>query len=210
MKPRPIFHITHVKNLPKIIEAGGLLCDRLMTGTLESEVMIGFRNIKRRRLEECRVSCHPGTMVGDYVPFYFCPRSVMLYVISRRNADLEYRGGQREIIHLVSDVSRAATVAEGRPVAFSDGNAGAFYTSYSSDLDRLEQFVDWTAVAATDWRDPAVKERKQAEFLVHESFPWTGIHRVGVYDVAMLERVRRIMGRSTHKPEVSVRGGWYY
>ncbi len=36
--------------------------------------------IKRRRVEELEVDCHPGTKVGDYVPFYFCPRSVMLFV----------------------------------------------------------------------------------------------------------------------------------
>ncbi len=48
---------------------------------------------RRRRLP---VPCHPGTWVGDYVPFYFCPRSVMLYVISRKNhPSLTYRGGQR-------------------------------------------------------------------------------------------------------------------
>jgi hypothetical protein len=57
--------------------------------------------IKRRRVEELEVSCHPGTKVGDYVPFYFCPRSVMLYVIHRANhPDLSYRGGQEPIVHL--------------------------------------------------------------------------------------------------------------
>jgi hypothetical protein len=38
-------------------------------------------SIKRRRIEQLAVSCHPGTRVGDYVPFYFCPRSIMLFVI---------------------------------------------------------------------------------------------------------------------------------
>jgi hypothetical protein len=57
---------------------------------------------RRKRLP---VSCHPGTCVGDYVPFYFCPRSVMLYVISRRNhSSLTYRGGQAPIVHLETDL----------------------------------------------------------------------------------------------------------
>ncbi len=38
--------------------------------------------IKRRRLFEIDVQCHPDTMVGDYVPFYFCPRSIMLFINS--------------------------------------------------------------------------------------------------------------------------------
>lgn len=39
--------------------------------------------IKRRRLEEIPVDCCSGRMVGEFVPFYFCPRSVMLFVIHK-------------------------------------------------------------------------------------------------------------------------------
>jgi hypothetical protein len=47
------------------------------------------------------VKCHPGTCVGEYVPFYFCPRSVMLYVINKGNhLDLQFRDGQSGIVHL--------------------------------------------------------------------------------------------------------------
>ena len=61
--------------------------------------------IKRRRLEDLEVYCHPGTKVGDYVPFYFCPRSVMLFVIHRANhPELTYREGQGPIVHLEADL----------------------------------------------------------------------------------------------------------
>jgi hypothetical protein len=36
--------------------------------------------IKQRRLA-LPVTCHPDDHVGDHVPFYFCPRSIMLFVI---------------------------------------------------------------------------------------------------------------------------------
>jgi hypothetical protein len=36
-----------------------------------------MNEIKRRRLEELEVHCYPGTRVGQYVPFYFCPGSVI-------------------------------------------------------------------------------------------------------------------------------------
>ena len=55
---------------------------------------IGIARIKQRR-RGLEVVARPGTMVGDYVPFYFCFRSVMLYVIHRgNNPDLTYCGGQ--------------------------------------------------------------------------------------------------------------------
>ncbi len=54
------------------------------------------------------VKCHPGTKVGEYVPFYFCPRSVMLYILYMGNhPELGYRGGQAPIVHL--SASRYAT-----------------------------------------------------------------------------------------------------
>ncbi|AWP22429.1 hypothetical protein C4901_02935 [Acidiferrobacter sp. SPIII_3] len=31
--------------------------------------------IKQRRLNELRLSSHPDLRLGNFVPFYFCPRS---------------------------------------------------------------------------------------------------------------------------------------
>lgn len=212
MISRPVYHITHVDNLPHIIAAGRLYSDRLMTRMTQTRaaVVIGYDNIKQRRLNENGVGCHPGTMVGDYVPFYFCPRSVMLFVIWKRATGLTYRGGQEEIVHLVSDVALAVQASAGRPWAFSDGNAGTRYTQYCADLDQLDDFVDWNAVAEKYWSDPAVKERKQAEFLVHDFFPWSAFRRIGVQNSVVCEKVKRILVGTDHKPEVKIQAGWYY
>jgi hypothetical protein len=62
--------------------------------------------IKARRLYELEVDCHRGTKVGEYVPFYFCPRSIMLFLLHRGNhPDMNYTGGQRPIVHLVADLN---------------------------------------------------------------------------------------------------------
>ncbi len=76
-----IYHITHWRNMPQILADGGLWSDaeRIARG-LECQI-VGMSDIKRRRLEELKVDCHPGTKVGQYVPFYFCPRSIMLYIL---------------------------------------------------------------------------------------------------------------------------------
>ena len=74
-----IFHIVHVDNLASIVKDGFLWPDAVMAQRRDAAV-IGNEEIKGDRIR-LPVSCHPGTCVGDYVPFYFCPRSVMLYVI---------------------------------------------------------------------------------------------------------------------------------
>jgi len=64
-----IYHITHVENLPSIVADGGLVSDATMIARGGPAAAIGMSNIKRRRVEELGVDCHPGTKVGDYVPF---------------------------------------------------------------------------------------------------------------------------------------------
>lgn len=210
VQERLIFHITHIDNLPAILADGCLWSDYEVQKTQNSRTVIGFDTIKKRRLEELPVSCHPSTFVGHYVPFYFCPRSPMLYVIHRRNSELNYHGGQERIVHLVSRINIAIQHSEGRPWAFTDGNAGARYTRFSNDLAEFDDFVDWNAVKATYWSDPTVKERKQAEFLIHQKFLWTGIAAIGVYNQSVAGEVQRLLASQDHQPQVAVEQDWYY
>jgi hypothetical protein len=207
-----IYHITHWENLAPIIAAGGLWSDakRIELG-LSCEI-VGMSTIKRRRLEELPVKCHPGTLVGEYVPFYFCPRSIMLYILHMANhPELAYRGGQGLIVHLVADLR--ATVewarANSRRWAFSDTNAGTRYANFYPRLEDLEK-VNWPAVAATDFRDMVVKEGKQAEFLVHEFFPWHLVERISVHNADVLSRVTESLRGSAHTPTVAIERGYYY
>jgi hypothetical protein len=203
----PIFHITHLENLATIIEDGCLWSDRRMLER-EPTVTIGFGHIKQRRLD-IAVGCHSGTKVGDYVPFYFCPRSVMLFVIFRRHHELQYRGGQREIVHLVSTVEAAIAAGDG-PWAYSDGNAGTYYTNFYNDLEHMNDVLDWRAINAMDWRDPAIKEKKQAEFLVHDHFPWECFEEVGVIDEDIGKRVAELLAGSAHQLAIRAHRDWYY
>ena len=210
VQERLIFHITHLDNFPSILKDQCLWSDCDLLKSQNRRTVIGFDTIKRRRLEELPVSCHPSTNVGHYVPFYFCPRSPMLYVIHCRNAELTYQAGQDRIAHLVSRIDIAIENAAGRPWAFSDGNAGARYARFSNDLLQFDHFVDRNAVQATYWSDPTVKERKQAEFLVHQQFPWTGFLTIGVINQSVADEVRRLLASQVHRPEVAVKRDWYF
>lgn len=206
-----IYHITHVNNLPAIVAAGGLISDAEMTKRGGPAANIGMSKIKRRRLS-LPVTCHPGDKVGDFVPFYFCPRSVMLHVIHRANhPDLTYRDGQRPIVHLEADLRSVVVWAgqQGQRWAFSLSNAGASYTEFRSDVSDLGE-IDWNAVAATDFRSPTVKEAKQSEFLLHNFFPLSLIRRIGAHSPPIATKVRAALAGSTHQPAVTVQPTWYF
>jgi hypothetical protein len=210
-RPR-IYHITHVDNLASIATCGALWSDSECIRRGASHTRVGMSGIKARRLYELEIDCHPGTKVGAYVPFYFCPRSVMLYLLHRGNhPDLDYTGGQRPIVHLEADVYEVVDWARAQRVrwAFSDCNAGARYARFYNNLNDLDR-IDWDSVAARDFRDPLVKEGKQAQFLVHEAFPWSLVRRIGTRDQTMADQTIQALHSAEHQPLVSVQAEWYY
>lgn len=207
-----IYHITHVNNLPAILAGGGLVSDTEMIRQGGPAAAIGMSSIKKRRVKELTVDCHPGTKVGDCVPFYFCPRSIMLYLIYMGNhPELAYRGGQGPILHLEADLHQTIIWANtnGHRWAFSLSNAGAYYAPFRSKVGELGQ-VNWDAVSATDFRPAHIKEGKQAEFLLHGHFPWHLVSRIGVHSRAIQENVWAVLNTATHKPPVETRREWYY
>lgn len=182
-----------------------------MQGRSGTGTTIGMSRIKERRLTELTLSSHPDLHVGECVPFYFCPRSVMLYVIHRANAEeLAYRDGQGAIIHLEADLRQVVTWADAknRRWAFTTSNAGAFYFEDYNSLEQLSQ-INWEAVKANQWAGD-YKEPKQAEFLIEESFPWDLVQRVGVHSRTIHGRVMAMLGASAHRPPVEIRPEWYY
>ena len=205
-----IYHIVHVDRLPSIIAAGGLLCDAEVARRAPLGTTIGMNDIKSRRLTELRLHSHPALHVGACVPFYFCPRSVMLYVISRANhPQLSYRGGQGPIVHLEADLRLTVAWAEEHDLrcAFTLSNAGARYFEDRSDLAQLDE-IDWDAVEAVDWRH--CKEGKQAEFLIEQRFSWELVSRVGVQSQRVCHRAVAALETSGHRPPVEIRRDWYY
>lgn len=151
----------------------------------------------------------PHGSLHNYVPFYFGPRSPMLYTISRGNVQ-GYKGPQTEIVHLVSTVQ--SVNAAGLDYVFTDGHAiMALSRFYSLPVDLAR--IDWPLMQARDWFDdaqhPDRKRRRQAEFLVHQFVPWSAIIEVGVMTEPMQRVVQGLLGTASHPP-VTVHRPWYY
>ena len=154
-----IFRITHLDNLPWILNHGlhaqqGQLIDP------------DFRNIGNPDLIQKRahriVKAGPGGTLGDYVPFYFTPFSIMMY-----NIHTGYGVPQvpnEEIVILVSSLFEVSKLRI--PFAFTDQHAYPIMARYFTDLDDLGE-VRWDLLNRKDFRhdpdDPGKKERYQAE-----------------------------------------------
>ena len=210
-----IYHIVHVDRLSSILGDGGLYCDAHVVRHSLPGTTIGISEIKKRRLAHPLTS-YPDLHVGDCVPFYFCPRSIMLYVIWKaNNSHLTYRGGQSSIIHLGANLHDAVAWADahGRRWAFTTTNAGSdFFDDYNS-LDQLNN-INWDAVQARWWSGPdvapGIREGKQAEFLLEGFCPWEIIKRIFVHSQRIFRQVESLIASSPHKPQIEVRPDFYY
>ena len=202
-----IYHITNVSNLSKIVDA--VLwsdAERIRQGM--DCTVVGMREIKRAASKNWTYTAIRGRESATM----FCPRSVMLYILHRGNhPDLAYHGGQRPIVHLQADLHEVLKWAktERSRWAFSKGNAGARYSDFYDDPALLAA-LKWEAIAATDWRDPDIKESKQAEFLFEKSFPWKLVELIGVIDAEVEKQVAAVISGAQHQPEVAIKTAWYY
>ena len=205
-----IYHIVHIDRLSSIITDGCLWCDAEINRRSSDGTTIGLSSIKQRRLRDLYLASHPDLRVGDCVPFYFCPRSVMLYLIHKaNNPELTYRGGQTPIVHLEADLLQTVAWAtkNDRRWAFTLSNAGSLYFEDRCNLSQLHE-VNWNAVQAKYWSD--VRESKQAEFLVEYQFPWQLISRIGVCTQGTYAQVVEKVRSLPLKPRVEIKPDWYY
>jgi hypothetical protein len=210
-----IYHIVHVDRLASVVADEYLWSDVKMVQRQRAGTTIGMSQIKERRLNELHLGSHPALRVGQCVPFYFCPRSVMLFLIHKRNEDLTYKGGQEPIVHLVADLHATIAWADAhnRRWAFTLSNAGAYYFEDRSDAACLGE-INWEAVKTNQWSgngvSRSIKEGKQAEFLVETSFPWQLVERIGVFSPNLVHQVWNILQQSAHRPKIDVKRDWYY
>ena len=147
--------------------------------------------------------------MGDYVPFYFCPRSIGAYVIHKANHPISHTEVATTDCSPEADRSGRRMGGRQRRRWAALSNAGAVYTQFRGQFGQLAD-VNWAAVAATDFRPPEIKEGKQAEFLLHEDFPWDLVERIGVMSPDVAQRVANAMRGAAYRPAVEIRREWYY
>jgi ssDNA thymidine ADP-ribosyltransferase, DarT len=208
--PTSIYHITHLRNLQSIIDAGGLMAKSTLDRQQINYADMAHQSIQYRRAT-VQVPCGAKGVLHDYVPFYFAPRSPMLYTINMGNVP-GYQEGQNPVIYFVCEAE--SILSTGIEFAFTDGHAIMGYSSFYNDLNVLGNVIDWDLMQDKYWRDteddPNRKCRRQAEFLVHQFCPWHLIREIGVINPQMKGKVEELLQNVNYCPPVRVYSSWYY
>ncbi|MEY4561771.1 MAG: hypothetical protein RLZZ618_1048 [Pseudomonadota bacterium] len=220
-QPTRLFHITAIANLPAILAEGALL-----SKNRGAAAGINYQNIAHAGAQGARstraVPNPPGGVVHDFVPFYFAPRSPMLYAINGgRVAGCDWRQG--DIVHFETTVQRAAS--PGRPFVFYDRNATLAFSTAYTDLACLDTAVAWDVLTEAPQLDGYCKfwqnsttvtryadrmERRQAEFLVRDNVPLHCVTRIGVIDATRQAQVQGLLAQAGVALTVDVMPSWYF
>ncbi|MCC6545649.1 DUF4433 domain-containing protein [Candidatus Sumerlaeota bacterium] len=182
---RMVYHFTHLDNLPSILSQGGLLStqQKLSRGLIHYDV--AYEGIQARRANT-RVTCGPGGVVHNYVPFYFAKLTDMFTgVVFRRVAD------QQLLIFLRVKLRDAISY----PYVFSDASANTnipptFYNSPHSLAN-----LDWECIELQKWslKNEVQRHKRMAEFLIHGSVPLATIDSIVVWNKAIADQVQRYL-----------------
>jgi len=205
-----IYHIVHKQNLKSIIDSQYLYSDSEISNLENPSVKIGMSKIKLRRLTEIKLRTYPDIYVGECVPFYFCYRSVMLYMLHMGNhQEITYTGGQQPIIHLVFDLNKVVEWANANECRwlFTLSNAGSYYFEEKNSLDNLDE-LNWNVIQSNYWTSD--RDGKQAEFLLEKKLPFELIEKIGVINNEVKLEILEILNDSEHKPDVEIETSWYY
>lgn len=222
LPPNPVrlFHITAIANLPGILAAGSLLAKNQTIAAGIQYQNIAYQGAQTNRSQKPAPN-PPGGTLHDYVPFYFAPRSPMLYTINRGNVPgCQWR--QADIVHLETTVD--LVLQTGSPFVFYDRNATLAFSQAFTDLAHLSR-VAWDLLTEPPTLDGFCRfwnnipanaryadrmERRQAEFMVKDRVPLQHLLKVGVISETQAATVRALCLREGVTLPVEVKPDWYF
>ena len=211
-QPTEVFHFTHIDHLATVIREN-LLCDATVqkSNLLSNEV--GNTAIKERRRRRS-IKVDPGGVVADYVPFYFAPRSPMMYAIAGGTVPT-FQEGTKQLVYLITSLERLHQL--GHQIVLTDRNAALNYAEHQVfDPEDLvdDGFIDWPLMDEKYWRDtpedPTRRERRMAEALVYQQVNWRAIDRIVVQNRTIGDRVIAILAEYGVRSQVNVTPAWYF
>ena len=202
------FRITHRDNLVHILTNG--IVNKYHKKNDGAFVSIGNPEIIDVR-SSTRVNLNDYGCVGEYVPFYFTPRSIMLYnIVTGYQAPKVRLRSKDEIIVIRCLIAK---LAEQPKWFFTDGQANDGESIHYNDLKYLNK-IDWNCIQKSDFSktdgDYDRQRRYQAEFLVHEFVPVLSIESICVYNEQMKESTEDILTAMDLKIPVYIYKNYFF
>ena len=175
------YRISHIQNIQHILQNG--LCTKHHPKASANFINIGNTEIIGVR-DDMPVRLKGYGNIGEYVPFYFTPKSMMLFnIITGHRQPIVPKQRKEDIIVircLIKDISKAGRFF------FTDGQANEkTLTTHYDDLAALDN-IDWSIIQRGDFKKEAADtdktRRYQAEFLVFHHVPVNYIESINVYN----------------------------
>lgn len=186
-----VYHVTHVRNLPAILESGALLADARPAVDISSELARELRS-------SAEVS--PGRSVSDFVAFGLAPDSSAWAELRRGALEPRWSAAARasapaDFVVLVSTVA-----ALGPDVVIADGDAAGTYTRFATGADAERMLARLHG-------DP--EARAAAEALAPDRVALTAVPLIGVANEPARDEVRHLLAGSGFTPKLAVYPPWF-
>lgn len=212
-----IYRITHIENIPHILNYGITHRDSHYRNTK-------YRNIGDMSLIDTRskrvVTIDNGQFeikdsnksitLGNYTPFYFGVRMPMLYVAQQGGNFVEQPTKPAEIVYL--SISLQKLILTGVDFFFTDGHATDNLTSFydKTKISELGNIIDWTAIKSRYWgggENLNAKRKKQAELLISGDLEPKLIMGMGCYNE---EAKKRLISMGVSQEKIKIIPQSYY
>ncbi|WP_216086457.1 type II toxin-antitoxin system toxin DNA ADP-ribosyl transferase DarT [Sporosarcina newyorkensis] len=201
---RLLYHLTHITNLPSILEQGGLQSHAMMQKNNLLHQDVANKDVQIRR-EKTIIPVGKGGNLHDYVPFYFAPRSSMLYYLYKQQLN------QTDVIYFMTDVE--SIQKNDLDFVFTDAHAIRRLTNFYTEPVHLDR-IDWQVMTSDFWHDidedMSRKARRQAEFLVHRQVPLSACLGFAVFNERTKAKVEQFLRTAGKSLSVAVRRQFYY
>ena len=180
----------HAENVRYILEHG--ICCREHNLSDPNYINIGHRQLIQDRHTHA-IPLPGGGRLGQYIPFYFAGHSPMLYLIINGFQGVQQRK-QEDLIFIVSSVEKVKDL--GLPILFTDRNAKISVAKFFEDEQDFDK-LRWDVITSQDWKnsesDISRRDFKQAEFLINDYMPVTGIESLVVKTTERKENLERVI-----------------
>ncbi len=179
-----LYYITHVDNLPSILDRGILSHDRVEAEHIDFTRIYDAEIVGHRRERQAP----DGNGLWHFANAYFQPRNPMLYRVLRERS-------AKEIAIVAVSPSMMATPG----VFVTDGNAASGETQFFTPSEGRRHIRALSRTLSSDyWNATDGSKRKiMAEYLVPRGIPPESIHTIFVSNHTVAEAVRATIGTST-------------
>lgn len=203
------YRITHIQNLPQILTNGLVNKHHANAGT--EYVAIGNPEIIDVR-SNSKVKLNGYGYIGDYVPFYFTPKSIMLFnILTGYWHPTVPKRHREEIIVIRCLIDELVKLSRW---FFTDGQANVRDTTdHYNDLECLNK-IDWANIQNSNFSksdgDYDRPRRYQAEFLVHQEVPVKSIESINVYNSNTAHAVDVILKKHFSTLAVNIQPAYFF